>query len=345
MGEKEIFTEKTELITESVAGVDGCDCGYNGNVPDVKSRFVREYTIDGKYEGKAVKEYLKSELLLSRRIITGLKTSESGIMLNGKRVTVRALMRSGDILALELYDSKESENIVPVKSDIEILYEDDDIIAVSKPYNMPTHPSHNHYTDSLANGLSYYFASRGIPFVFRAVNRLDRDTSGVVLVAKNQMAAQRLSGELINGEIHKRYTAIVLGKTEESGVINAPIRRREESIIERIVCKEGDGGQSAVTEYETAASDNELSIVSVRPRTGRTHQIRVHMAYIGHPILGDTLYGDNFGSERIGRQALHCSAMTFTHPVSGKTMTVYAKLPHDMQKIADEITIGGEGKV
>lgn len=297
----------------------------------------KEYIIDERYNGKTIKEYLRYELLLSRRIVTRLKGEEDGIMLNSEKVTVRAVLSTGDVLSLGIFDADDNGNIVPVDMDISILFEDDDIMAVNKPYGVPTHPSHNHYTDSLANGIAYYFQKKGIPFVFRSVNRLDRDTSGIVIVAKNQMAAQRLSKELICGNVHKCYTAIVTGVTEENGIINAPIRRREESIIERIVCSEEEGGQHAVTEYCKVASKNGMSLLKVYPKTGRTHQIRVHMAYIGHPILGDTLYGKADAGNGIDRQALHCSSMSFKHPMTGELITITADLFDDMKNIAEEI--------
>lgn len=285
--------------------------------------------ISDEFEGMTIKDILKNKIKFSNAIITFLKTRDRGIVLNGERVTVRKTVKAGDILEVEYKDDKtlaEQSEIVPTNLPLDILYEDDDIIILNKPPFMPTHPSQNHYTDTLANALRYYFDSRDIPFIFRAVNRLDNATSGIVLVAKNRFAAQTLSQSIRNREISKSYIAILSGTpTPLDGEICAPIKREQESIIKRTV---SDDGAYSLTKYKTLLSGDMFSLVGASPITGRTHQLRVHFAYIGHPICGDTLYG--YPSHFINRQALHAYKISFVHPISGEQMTVKAKLPQDM---------------
>jgi len=291
------------------------------------------YTITSDHHGRTLLDYLRRTLGLSRAELTVLKQKENGIRLNGQHVTVRAILSEGDILTLDRTDSQSSEGILPRPIPVTILYEDDDVIAINKPAGMPTHPSHNHQEDTLANGLTYLFCQRGTPFVFRAVNRLDRDTSGVVLVAKNRGTAFSLSRAMSEGQITKRYLAVVVGTVTEGGTVEKAIRRRAESLMERIVCPL-DEGQYAKTVYQPLASQNGLSLLSVMPETGRTHQIRVHLASIGHPICGDTLYGDPNGSPHIERQALHAVSLTFPRPADGKPITVSAPLHPDLAALA-----------
>ena len=279
--------------------------------------------------GVAIREILKNKIKFSSATITFLKTRDRGIVLNGERVTVRKTVKTGDLLELEYTDDKtlaEKSEIVPTNLPLDILYEDDDVIVLNKPPFMPTHPSQNHYTDTLANALRYYFDSRDIPFIFRTVNRLDNATSGIVLVAKNKLAANRLSQSIYNREISKSYLAILNGTPREyEGEICAPIKREQESIIKRTV---SDDGAYSLTKYKTLLSGDMFSLVEASPITGRTHQLRVHFSYIGHPICGDTLYG--YPSHFITRQALHAYKISFTHPISGNPITIKAKLPQDM---------------
>ena len=276
----------------------------------------------------------QKDLGMSRAELSHLKSLDTGIMINGVRVTVRAVLAAGDVLFLDRDDAAAGENVMPGDIPLDIIYEDDDIIALNKPAGMPTHPSHGHYYDTLANGLAFYFAKKSIPFVFRAVNRLDRDTSGIVLVAKNRASAYRISSEMSRGGIKKTYIAAAVGAVYQSGTVIANIKRRYESIIERTVCPENEG-QYAETQYAPLYTDGKVTLLEVRPVTGRTHQIRVHMAYIGHPLCGDTLYGEE--SELIGRQALHCSRLEFTHPTTGERITLSAPLKGDMERLCRRI--------
>lgn len=283
---------------------------------------------------KCLRDYLKKDLGMSRAELSHLKSLDTGIMINGVRVTVRAVLAAGDVLFLDRDDAAAGENVMPGDIPLDIIYEDGDIIALNKPAGMPTHPSHGHYYDTLANGLAFYFAKKSIPFVFRAVNRLDRDTSGIVLVAKNRASAYRISSEMSRGGIKKTYIAAAVGAVYQSGTVIANIKRRYESIIERTVCPENEG-QYAETRYAPLYTDGKVTLLEVRPVTGRTHQIRVHMAYIGHPLCGDTLYGEE--SELIGRQALHCSRLEFTHPTTGERIILSAPLKGDMERLCRRI--------
>ena len=291
------------------------------------------YSITSEHHGRVLLDYLRRTLGLSRAELTALKQKENGILLNGRHVTVRAVLSEGDVLVLHRADEQSSAGILPRPIPIDILYEDDHILAVNKPAGMPTHPSHNHQEDTLANGLVDLFQKRGMPFVFRAVNRLDRDTSGVVLIAKNRGAAFSLSRAMHEGHIQKHYLAIVTGTVSQGGTVEKAIRRRAESLMERIVCLP-DEGQYAKTVYTPITTQNGFSLLSVFPETGRTHQIRVHLASIGHPICGDTLYGDPLGSPHIGRQALHAISLTFPHPTEERRLTLSASLHPDFAALA-----------
>lgn len=289
-----------------------------------------EIIIDEKHDGVMLSNYLKYELKLSGRSISRLKRVDDGILLCGRPVTVRAILSSGDTLCLATEDRESPENIVATDLPIDIIYEDDDIVAVNKPFGMPTHPSHGHYTDTLANALAFYYKERNIPFVFRVITRLDRDTSGIVLVAKNKDAAYRLSGGIASGEIRKCYLALTKGApTKQSGEIIAYIRRVAESIIMREATDEPwDGAAYSKTLYEVIGDKNGVGAIAASPITGRTHQLRLHFAHIGAPMLGDDMYG--FPSKLIGRQALHAYSLCFAHPRTGEQIRLTAPLPTDI---------------
>ncbi len=290
---------------------------------------------ENKFIGLTVKEILINELGFSKRAITSLKSRPDGILINGKHATVRAQIKENDILEINLDDNIDnSEKLVPSSILPDIIYEDDDIIALNKPPFMPTHQSQGHFYDTLANSLAYYFSLKDRPFVFRSVNRLDRNTSGIVLVAKNRLASSKLSHQMKNDGISKTYIAILQGELNENeGTIETYIRRKEESIILREVCEKTDDSKIAITSYKVLAKKNGLTLVSATPITGRTHQLRVHFAYLGAQILGDDLYGKS--SELINRHALHAYYLSFTHPNSNDKMELYAPLPRDMQNIID----------
>ena len=298
--------------------------------------FCVKINISEEYQGKSVKEILKDVLKFPLSTITFLKSRDRGIVLNGERVTVRKTVKAGDVLELEYTDDKtvaELSSITPVNIPLDIIYQDDDIIALNKPPFMPTHPSHNHQDDTLANALRYYFDSRDIPFIFRAVNRLDNRTSGIVLVAKNRLSAGKLSNDIAKKKISKSYLAVLHGRLDvETGEICAPIKREQDSIIKRIV---SDDGAYSLTKYQTIFSNDMYSLVSASPITGRTHQLRLHFSHIGHPICGDTLYG--YPSEFISRQALHAYKLEFTHPTSEQAIKLIAKPPQDFLDLCETV--------
>lgn len=287
--------------------------------------------------GKTVFDILKWDIGISSRMLTRLKKSDTGILVNGEHVTVRRILLCGDELEVESEREVVKERAIePCNIPIDVIYEDEDIIAVNKPCNMPTHPSHGHYTDTLANALAWYYRDRD--FTFRAVSRLDRDTSGVVVVAKNQLSAARLSKSHINGEIKKTYLAVLQGELEGSGgVIEGYIRRLDDGIIKRGNFESGAESEYAKTLYRVVGVGGGVTAVLVRPVTGRTHQIRVHFSSMGYSLEGDEIYGGSH--DKIARQALHAVAISFPHPSSRKTIDLTAKLPHDMLEICENFDI------
>ena len=279
-------------------------------------------TISDEWSGKQIKSIMKNKLGFSSALITRQKRYDDGIMLGGVKVNVTERVKEGDTLILNLRD-ETSKNIVPAKMPLDIIYEDEDIIALNKPRNMPTHPSIRHFDDTLANGLMYYF--RDTDFTFRVITRLDRDTSGIVLVAKNPLSAHLLCEKMREGKITKEYYAICHGTPKKSsGRIEAPIKRCNDSIINRCVSPDG---KEAITDYVTEKERDSLSLIRVKPITGRTHQIRVHLSHIGHPIYGDDMYGSPIKG---GRTLLHCGKITFPHPSKNEMMSIVAPLPDDM---------------
>jgi 23S rRNA pseudouridine1911/1915/1917 synthase len=282
-----------------------------------------EYIINEKQDKILLRDFLRRELKLSARLVKSLKKYENSILVNGEHSIVTKRLSKGDVVTLDFTDKEEDVNEYLEKTDIplDIIYEDENFTVVNKSSNMPTHQSLRHYTDTLANALAFRYKDR--PYVFRAINRLDMDTSGVVVTANNRFYADFLCEKLQNGGFHKQYIAIVEGKLEGEGTIDAPIIRLEESIIKRGVSSEGD---ESITNYKVLMSSDSVSVVLVTPVTGRTHQIRVHMAYIGHPIVGDFLYGKE--SDEMKRQALHAYRLDIDGVGSFE-----AKLPEDMQNL------------
>ena len=297
--------------------------------------------ITTKHHGILLRQYLRGELKLSSKMIKHLKFCEDGILVNGENATVRRVLFAGDLLTLALEDT-ESAPIEPVDLPIEILYEDDDLVIPSKPADMPTHPSHDHYGDTVANALAFRYAKGGIPFVFRPINRLDRNTSGLLLVARNRPAAGRLTASMQRGEIRKSYLAILDGEmTESDGVIDACLHRTAESIILREVCSpDAPDADTARTEYTVLSRANGHTLVEARPITGRTHQLRVHFAHIGHPITGDDLYGTP--SPYITRHALHAHTLSFPHPADGRRITIQAPLASDFARAMQQLMLKGD---
>lgn len=293
-----------------------------------------DFLIDSAHDGKTVRSYIKFTLHISSRMLTVLKQDENGIVVNGTRVTVRHVLHEGDVLSLALADRAEnaSHNVPPSDIPLDIIYEDAHVIALNKPPYMPTHPSHNHHDDTLANALAWRYAQAGEPFVFRPMGRLDRNTSGIVLAAKDKLASGMLTAAIREGEVNKTYIAIAVGELPlGTGVqtIDCGIRRQAESVIMRTTCPDSTApDEVSVTDYEVLDTRDGLSLVRVRPRTGRTHQIRVHFAYIGHPLLGDDLYGTP--DERIGRHALHAQSLELPLPFADRRICLQAPMAEDM---------------
>ena len=275
-----------------------------------------------------VKEVLKAYFHISDRLLLKLKNSKN-IFLNGEPTYVSKSIKTNDVIIARIDFIEDSSNIVPVKMDLDILYEDEYYLVINKPPHLPIHPSMLHYENSLSNGVKYYFDSIGLKKKIRPVIRLDKDTSGIVIFAKNEYIQECLIKQMNSHILKKEYIAIVSGiLNEKSGTINLPISRKAGSIIERCVSQDG---QIAITDYSVIKELDNMSIVKCVLQTGRTHQIRVHFSSIGHPLIGDFLYGSK--SDLINRHALHSYHISFVHPISNKNIDIYCELPEDMKKI------------
>lgn len=294
----------------------------------MKTTFI--YTITPADTGKKISLFL-SERGYSSRLLVRIRTTENSLFIGDTSVFSNRILETGDILTVHLTEKQGSESIVPVPMDLRILFEDEHVMVIDKPAGMPVHPSQGNYGNTLANGIAAYMKEKGVDFVFRAVNRLDRDTSGLLVVAKNMLSSCILSEQVKDHSIHREYAAIVSGKTPKSGTIDVPIARKDGSTIERI--PEPNLGETAITHYKTIAynENTDLSFIRLLLETGRTHQIRVHMKHIGHPLPGDFLYNPDY--RYIDRQALHSAYLRFTHPITGKILEFEAPLPEDMQRL------------
>lgn len=289
------------------------------------------YTITEQENGMLIGHFLHSRGY-SSQVIIALKKIPQSILLNGKWEYVNHKMSTGDILTIHIEENEASPHITPVPLPLNIIYEDEDILVVNKPADMPIHPSMNNHDNTLANAVAHYFHSRNIPYVFRCVNRLDRDTTGLTVLAKHMLSAGILSEQVRSRTLHREYLAIVSGTSlPDSGIIDAPIARVEGSTIEREV--NFASGETAITHYKIIKRDftRNLSLISLCLETGRTHQIRVHMKHLGYPLIGDFIY--NPDKTYINRQALHSYRLTFTHPVTSKSMEFIAQLPDDMNNL------------
>ncbi len=313
----------------------------------------------------------------SHHVLTRLKQTERGILLGGDWAYTNQKLKAGDVLTIRIVEDQSSADLVPVQMPLDIVYEDEDLLVINKPSDMPIHPSINNYENTLANGVMYYFISQGIPFVYRCINRLDRDTSGLLIIAKHYLSSAILSRMSAERQIHREYLAIVEGILPESGTIDAPISRLDGSVLMR--CVDHEHGQRAVTHFRRLSiwdcqsppdsQSRYLSLAAVTLETGRTHQIRVHMSHIGHPLIGDFLYNPArtqvsisqtgclnadcaipvnivqtdsaqaaylpFGESvpLIHRQALHSHKLEFPHPITGKSLSFTCEMPEDMRRV------------
>ena len=278
------------------------------------------FTVPKEYDGAICKEFLKKYCKISSRLITKLVRTEKGITKDGKLIRTIDSVHFGDTIEIKL--PNDNNEIEPVSGELDIKFEDKHILIVNKPPNMPVHPTKNHQRDTLANIVRYYALSKGEDYTFRAINRIDRDTSGLVLIAKDRFTASGLKG------VYKEYTAVCQGNIVEDGTVDKNIRLRPDSKMVREVNSEG---ARAVTHYFVLSRNKEYSLVRCILETGRTHQIRCHMSYLGNPLAGDDLYGGN--RDKISRQALHCSYLRFIHPVAKQTIEIKSQMPDDMKSL------------
>lgn len=286
------------------------------------------FTVAQEIDGISVNNFLRAKCGVSYRLIKRLKRVPMGITANGQHIRTVDPLRGGDVVALNIPDDEKPT--VPNEIPIDIIYEDEHIAVINKPSGMPVHPARDHVTDTLANAFSAHLIAQGEPnSAFRVINRLDRDTTGLVLTCKNSHAASQL-----HGHTDKVYYAICQGILTGSGTIDAPIRIMEGHGIQREV---GEGGVSAITHWTalqnmhlTASNGKayDLTLLEIHLETGRTHQIRVHFTSLGMPLSGDDMYGGSW--DLIQRQALHCGQLNFNHPITGAPMEFKAPLPQDM---------------
>lgn len=287
-----------------------------------------EYIIENNKSN--INQILQNELSISSRLLYKLIKSQR-ILLNGNICDTRNHSNVGDTLIVDFNYDEDNSNIVPTKMDLDIIYEDEWLLIVNKPAGVAIHPSILHYSDSLCNGIRFYFDSIGLKKKIRPVNRLDLNTSGLVIFAKCEYIQECLISQMKDNLFKKEYLALCDGIFENKyGTINLPIARKEDSIIERCI---SDDGQPSITHYKVLKEFSNYSLVRCILETGRTHQIRVHMSAISHPLIGDSLYGSL--SDLIDRQALHCYKLKFVHPITKKFMDFCGEIPLDFKKLEE----------
>lgn len=287
-----------------------------------------KYIVTNSSKYKTLKEVLKAEFNMSDRLLLKLKKLQK-IYLNGEFTYITHSIKPNDIIECYLDDEEDNSNIVATQMQLNIIYEDEAFLIINKPAGIPVHPSMEHYTDSLSNGVKFYFNKINLKKKIRPVNRIDKDTSGIVIFAKNEYIQECLVKQMKSNNFVKKYIAVVEGHLDsKSGVINAPISRKQSSIIERQISENGD---TAITHYTVLNSSSTFDVVECILETGRTHQIRVHFSHICHPLLGDTLYGNS--SPFINRQALHAYKVEFIHPISKEKLEFTASIPNDIEKL------------
>ncbi len=279
-----------------------------------------KFTIPAEYDGESVQTFLRQCHGFSWRMVVRLKHTENGITVDGKLRRSIDCIHAGEELVLKL--PEDAIRVEQADLPLKVVYEDDALLVVDKPPYLAVHPSAFKPEPTLANAVVGYYAKQGQSHAFRPTNRLDRNTSGLLLTAKNSHIAFALAHK-----VEKTYLAIVCGKLEGKGVIDQPIRVKDGCTITREV---GEGGKESRTHYEALATDGKVTLVRLRLETGRTHQIRVHMSWLGYPLVGDTMYGTD--ETEMTRHALHCDNMTFTHPLTGERVRLHSPLPDDMKE-------------
>lgn len=310
------------------------------------------YSVPPEEDGFLLKTILQKRLKVSRKLLSRLKLTERGITVNGERRYISVRVAAGDCVQIRM-ERETSEDILAQPIDFEIIYEDEHLLVVNKEAGRIVHPTHGHYVDTLANGVVHYWAERGEKYRFRPVHRLDQETSGVLVIAKNPYVHQHISEQMIDGAVLKEYVALVHGHPEQpQGVVTGPIDRDPGNPHVRIVTADG---YAAVTHYETKEAYSHASLVGLRLETGRTHQIRVHMRHIGCPLIGDKMY-KTWDADRlvedgrakrmasldglIDRHALHACSIGFIHPITRRDIRFTADLPQDMRRLRRILSAG-----
>lgn len=298
------------------------------------------YIVPAHEDGMELRTVLTRRLFISRKLLSRLKQTEEGITVNGVRRYINHKVQSGDKVQVRM-EEETSDDILPQNIPVDVLYEDDHLLVVNKPAGLIVHPTTGHWANTLANGIVHMWQERGLKIRFRPIHRLDKETSGVLAVAKNPYVHQNVSEQMKAGTVEKEYEAVVTGVVEpDFGTVDAPIDRNPDSPHYRIVTP---SGYPSVTHYRVLERLRDATFLSVRLETGRTHQIRVHMDYIGHPLLGDGMYGIGAGAEAAGdrpagelpleRHALHAARLIFDHPVTKERMVFSAPLPEDIRSV------------
>ena len=289
-----------------------------------------DWTVERDCAGVRVDTLLRSRLHISGTVIRRIKWLEDGILVDGQRVNTRFVPAPGQVLSVRLSDPERLSGVTAARGELDIVYEDADITVVNKPAGLSVHPGPGHYDDTLGNFLVDYYVRTGQPADFHPVHRLDRGTSGLLVSAKHAHGQERLKQQLHTPAFQRTYLAVCEGRPEpETGVVDAPIGPVDGSLMAQRVRPDG---KPARTHYQTVRTGEERSLLRLTLETGRTHQIRVHMAHIGHPLVGDFLYGTE-DKALIGRAALHSCRLEFLHPITGETMTFEQPLPSDMAQL------------
>lgn len=287
------------------------------------------FIISEKNANMTIQDFLKLQGFSSQNIIE-LKKMNRSVLIQEEWMHINYRLQKGECLTIHIQENESNGKILPVNLPFPILYEDDDLVVINKPADMPVHPSQNNYDNTLANAAAYYYEElQHTPFIFRCINRLDRDTTGITILAKNMYSANILAAQMQRREIKRLYLAILDGSLEKKyGTIRLPIGRKPGSAIERQI--DFEHGETAVTHYFRLKEYDNYTLAAFQLETGRTHQIRVHMASMNTPLAGDSLYNTKPSANKLPRQALHAYRISFVHPVTKKALKFSAPIPEDM---------------